>query len=174
MNANPANTSVFVRCISNTLASFDRCSRGLLMFSTQKTNKPAQHRTAQHSTQQRSLSGKRLHVSACFCSLVSASLRGCYTKHNQQCILLVVVWLLAWLQNDQQGPSSGGSSKSVQLQLQSVIGCCIEHRPFEEPTQGSLAILRTTAISQLFLSQLVGIGPRPRRQSVPAALPLLT
>jgi hypothetical protein len=30
-----------------------------------------------------------------------------------------------------------------------LIGCYIEHRPFEEPTQGSLATLRTTAISQL-------------------------
>jgi hypothetical protein len=29
------------------------------------------------------------------------------------------------------------------------IGCYIEHRQFEEPTQGSLATLRTTAISQL-------------------------
>ena len=32
---------------------------------------------------------------------------------------------------------------------QSVIGCYIEHLPFEEPIQGSLATLRTTAISQL-------------------------
>lgn len=32
---------------------------------------------------------------------------------------------------------------------QSVIGCYTEHLPFEEPTQDSLAILRTTEMSQL-------------------------
>jgi hypothetical protein len=32
---------------------------------------------------------------------------------------------------------------------ESVFGCYTEHPPFEEPTQGSLAILRTTAMSQL-------------------------
>ena len=49
-------------------------------------------------------------------------------------------------------------SETIPLQVfcDSVIGCYTEHRLFEEPTQGSLAILRTTAMSQL-LPQVVGI-----------------
>jgi hypothetical protein len=35
---------------------------------------------------------------------------------------------------------------------QLVIGCCIEHRPFVEPTQVSLAILTTTAFPSCFIT----------------------
>jgi hypothetical protein len=48
---------------------------------------------------------------------------------------------------------------TLQSQRHSVIVCYIEQRPFEEPTQGSLAILATTANSQLSYHNWYGLSP---------------
>ncbi len=49
-------------------------------------------------------------------------------------------------------------SSSKQAGQLSVTGCYIEHRPFEEPTQGSLAIPRTTAIYPLSYHNWEGLA----------------
>jgi hypothetical protein len=62
-------------------------------------------------------------------------------------------------------PASGVHDMALS-RCHSVIGCFTKHRPFEEPTRGSLAILRTTATSQLCYHNWYTLNPQDELQIV--------